>query len=202
MGGWCHCDADGELCKQEVPVLHQLADVPLLKGHLQADHYQFTAWPCPPFCQRCLYKQGKVNVLSQRSLLLQIRRSRKHHLSLRKALWWEGKILQIAIKTVIFPAPRTALFQLGGWFKPNKVIFRDEPQPSGLFIRCVKLDPTGLSNSCLNTYMVLMKSTMLLMCFKCSLLDPCLYNNSARLPLTTEVFNGPPADRADTQWKL
>lgn len=88
MGGWWHCDADGELCKQEVPVLHQPADVPLAKGHLQADHYQFTARPFPPFHQHCLYKQGKGTAPSQPPLLLQTRGSRKPtHLSFRKALW-------------------------------------------------------------------------------------------------------------------
>lgn len=62
-----------------------------------------------------------------------------------------------------------ALFQRDGWLKPNKVMFRDEPQPLGLFIRYIKLDPTGLSSSCLNMHVDLMKSTVLLMCFKCSL---------------------------------
>lgn len=98
--------------------------------------------------------------------------------------------------------PTTALFQCDGWLKPNKVLFRDEPQPSGLFIRYVKLDPTGLSSSCLNMHVVLMKSTTLLMCFKCSLPDQCLYNDSALWHLTTEVFNGPPADTGARQWKL
>jgi len=71
----------------------------------------------------------------------------------------------------------TAVFQCDGWLKPNKVVFTDEPQPSGLFIRFVKLDPTGFSSSSLNMCVVLIKSRMLLMCFKYSLLDPCLYND-------------------------
>ena len=113
-----------------------------------------------------------------------------------------GKNITHSHKNTHISYPTTVLFQCDGWLKPNKVIFRDEPQPSGLFIRYVKLDPTGLSSSCLNMHIVLMKSTMLLMCFKCSLLDPCLYNNLALLPLTTEVFNGPPADTGATQWTL
>lgn len=87
MGGWCHFDADGELCKQEDPVLHQPADVPLAKGHLQADHYQFTARLFPPFHQCCLYKQGKGTAPGQTPLPLQTQGSREPtHLLLRKIL--------------------------------------------------------------------------------------------------------------------
>lgn len=58
--GSCHCDADGELCKQEVPVLHQPVNVLLAKGHLEADHYQFTVQPFLPFHHCYLYKQAEL----------------------------------------------------------------------------------------------------------------------------------------------
>lgn len=151
MGRWNRFHAEGELCEQEVPVLHQPADVPPAKGHLQGEHCQFSAWVLPPFQQHCLYKQGEgtashhpssapsgpgkqeiYTFITQKSTLVTVENITRSH------------------KNSHVSYPTTALFQCDGWLKPNKVTFRGKPQPPGLFIRYVKLHPPGFSSSCLN----------------------------------------------------
>lgn len=183
--GWCRCHADGKLCKHEVPVLHSPADVPLAKGHLQADHDQFTTRPFPP---ALLVKTGKRHCTQPTSSAPSgLGKQEPYTFITQKGTLVRGENITHSRKTSLISYPTTALFQGDGWLKPNKVTFRDKPLSSWLFIIYGNHDPTGLSSSCWNMRVVLMKPAMLLM-FKCSWLAACLYNNSALLPLTTEVF--------------
>lgn len=151
MGRCSQFHADGELFKQEIPVLHQPADVPPARGHLQPEHCQFPAPALPPSHQHCLYKQGEGTTSHHPSSAP----SGPGKKEIYTFITQKGTLVTVenithSHKNSHVSYPTTALFQYDGWLKPNKATFRGKPRPSGLFIRYVKLHPPGVLSSCLN----------------------------------------------------